>query len=66
MDITINKGTTEAIIDIEDLIVLLEYKIVALRSYKDKDVDVTERLIDTLGSHSRLQEYLLSIYREEE
>lgn len=64
MEITINKGTTDAIIDIEDLINLLEYKVVALRLYKDKGVDVTERLIDTLDSHSRLQEYLLSIYKE--
>jgi hypothetical protein len=64
MNITINKGTTEAIIDIEDLINLLEYKVVALRLYKDKGVDVTERLIDTLDGHLRLQEYLLSIYKE--
>lgn len=64
MNITINKGTTEAIIDIEDLINLLEYKVVALRLYKEQGVDVNERLIDTLDGHSRLQEYLLSIYKE--
>jgi len=69
MDITINKGTTDAIIDIEDLLNLLEYKVVALRSYKDKDkhkyINVDQKIIDTLDSHSRLQEYLLSIYKKE-
>ena len=64
MDITINKGTTEAIIDIEDLITLLEYKLVALRTYKEQGVDVDQKIIDTLYGHSRLQEYLLSIYKE--
>jgi hypothetical protein len=66
MEITINKGTTDVIIDIEDLIVLLEYKLIALRSYKDKGLDVNERLIDTLDGHSYLQEYLLSIYKDDE
>ena len=65
MDITINKGTTDAIIDIEDLLNLLEYKVVALRSYKDKYINVDQKIIDTLDSHSRLQEYLLSIYKKE-
>ena len=65
MNITINKGTTDAIIDIEDLLNLLEYKVVALRSYKDKGKDVTDILINTLDNHSRLQEYLLSIYKKE-
>jgi hypothetical protein len=64
MDITINKGTTEAIIDIEDLITLLEYKLVALRTYKEQGEDVDQKIIDTLYGHSRLQEYLLSIYKE--
>lgn len=64
MEITINKGTTDAIIDIEHLINLLEYKVVALRLYKEQGVDVNDKLIDTLYGHSRLQEYLLSIYKE--
>ena len=64
MNITINQGTTDVLIDIEDLISLLEYKVVALRLYKEQGVDVTDRLIDTLDGHLRLQEYLLSIYKE--
>lgn len=47
MEITINKGTTDAIIDIEDLIVLLKS-------------DDRERELTII----RLQEYLLSIYKE--
>jgi hypothetical protein len=66
MNITINKGTKEAIIDIEDIISLLEYKLIALRTYKEQGVDVNDAIIDTLDGHSRLQEYLLSIYRKEE
>ena len=65
MNITINQGTTDVIIDIEDLINLLEYKLVALRLYKEQGVDVNERLINTLDGHLRLQEYLLSIYKKE-
>ena len=66
MNITINKGTTEAIVDIQDIISLLEYKLVALRLYKEQGrVDVTQTLIDTLDSHSRLQEYLLSLPKEQ-
>lgn len=64
MEITINQGTKEAIIDIEDLINLLEYKLVALRLYKEQGVDVSEKVIHTLDGHSHLQEYLLSIYKE--
>lgn len=64
MNITINQGTTDVLIDIEDLINLLEYKVVALRLYKEQGVDVTDRLIDTLDGHLRLQEYLLSIYNK--
>ena len=65
MNITINQGATDVIIDIEDLINLLEYKLVALKLYKEQGVDVNERLINTLDGHLRLQEYLLSIYRKE-
>jgi hypothetical protein len=54
MDITINKGTKEAIIDIEDLIILLEYKLVALRLYKEQGEDVDQKVIDTLYGHSGL------------
>jgi len=65
MEITINKGTKEAIVDIEDILDLLEYKVVALRLYKyEYSIDVNERLIDTLDSYSRLQEYLLSLCKE--
>jgi hypothetical protein len=64
MDITINKGTTEAIIDIEDLIILLEYKLVALNAYREQGEDVDQKVIDTLYGHSHLQQYLLSIRKE--
>jgi hypothetical protein len=65
MEITINKGTKEAIIDIEDIISLLEYKLIALRLFKEQGhIDVTQRIIDTLDRHVRLQDYLLSLCKE--
>jgi hypothetical protein len=66
MEITINKGTNDVIMDIEDLIVLLEYKLIALNRYKDDGLDVSLQIINTQKSHIHLQEYLLSLYKEEE
>jgi hypothetical protein len=65
MEITINKGTTDAIIDIEDLIDLLQYKLIALNGYKDDGIDVSSHIINTQKSRLDLQEYLLSIYKKE-
>lgn len=62
MNITINKGTTEAIIDIEDLINLLKHKLTALELVKD--VDYTSSIIETQNTIIHLEEYLLSLYIE--
>lgn len=64
MNITINKGTTDIIMDAEDLIELLKYKIDGLQLYKAEGVDIAQRVIDTQKSIIHLEEYLLSLYTE--
>ena len=64
MNITINKGTTDVILDVEDLIELLKYKLDALDRYKELGIDITQRVIDTQNSIIHLEEYLLSLYKE--
>lgn len=60
MHITINKGTTDVIIDIEDLIDLLKHKLTALELVKDKS-----SIISIQDGIIYLEEYLLSIYKKE-
>ena len=62
MNITINKGTYDVIIDIQDLINLLKDKLVALELVKH--VDFTSSIIETQNTIIHLEEYLLSIYKE--
>jgi predicted protein tyrosine phosphatase len=66
MNVTINKGTTDVIMDAEDLIELLKYKLVALERYKAEGIDISQRVIDTQKSIMHLEEYLLSIYKDDD
>ena len=64
MNITINQGTTDVLIDIEDLIDLLKYKLVALNEFYSEHIDVESMVIDIQKNIIHLEEYLLSIYKE--
>lgn len=65
MEITINKGTTDVIIDIKELIQLLSYKVIALDKYTSVGIEkIDNDVIHTKKSIIHLEEYLLSIYIE--
>ena len=59
MDITINQGTYDALIDIQDLINLLKDKLVALELVTH--VDFTSSIIETQKTIIYLEEYLCSL-----
>lgn len=66
MDITINKGTTDVIISIQYLIELLQFNVEALSLYKAEGIDVTSNLTFINNRIIYLQDYLLSIYKDDE
>lgn len=59
-EITINRGTRDVIIDIEDLIDLLEYKLIALNKYTGVE-HIDEHVIHINKTILQLQEYLSSL-----
>ena len=61
MNITINQGTTEVLIDIEELIELLNYKLVALDKYQAEGVDITKGVLTIRKAIAHLEEYLSSL-----
>lgn len=66
MDITINKGTTDVIISIQYLIELLQFNVEALSLYKAEGINVTSNLTFINNRIIYLQDYLLSIYKDDE
>jgi hypothetical protein len=65
MNITINKGTTDVIIDVKELIELLSYKVIALNKYTSVGIEIIDNdVIHAKDTIIHLQEYLLSIYKE--
>lgn len=66
MNITINEGTTDVIIDIEELIELLNYKLVALGKYQAEGIDIDSTVIDIRKNIGYLEEYLSSLPNDDE
>ena len=64
MNITINKGSTDVIVDIKDFINLLKDKLVALELVTY--VDFTSSIIETQNTIIYLEEYLLSLHDEDD
>lgn len=64
MNITINQGTSDVIIDMNDLIELLRCKILCLGRYKMNHTDSNEQIIDTQKIIIDLQEHLLNVCKD--
>lgn len=62
MNITINKGTYDVILDAYDVIELLQYSIIALdRVYRDEGVDTDNSINYMKNTIAHLEEYVSSL-----
>lgn len=66
MNIIINKGTTDVIIDISDVLELLQYSVVALDRVYSKHIDVTNSINYMKNTIAHLEEYISSLPNDEE
>jgi hypothetical protein len=66
MNIIINKGTTDVIIDISDLLELLQYSVVALDRVYSEHIDVTNSISYMKNNIAHLEEYISSLRDDEE